>query len=1854
MSNIFLILLLSLSIKYTSGDNFFFKEEKKIKVEIEMINPCGSLNNVRPYREETVLEKIFHNPGHNRFMNGVFDYLKEQCDSTFEKLMAKSISDLEAYRIRSKRSIAHVAGFVAKTVFEYALTNFLSSLHENDQDSNSLDHEILEESLRGLTKNRLSSPEGVRDTRLIEINAISPSSNHHVAETTEFSNYVNPLLWAYQLTINEMIAGAADLETIAHRAKSGQLAAEEVGELMNDKDITNLRPDHTEILSVFVHKNNRGYLLSITFLEKEQYYILFPSIIVVSALIVVLIILYLLHKHLRDSHGQTRGLTIEEKQGLSSVQGELPYFGEMVTVGKIIFEMSMEQLDAPNHQGQIDDPTSPPMSAAQDSRLSSSTISVQGDEQLSRQLDDSLHISGVSQAVRRSSRLSSSTVSVRGDDQLLDHSSRVMSHRIQAQRERRMLAWRNQQNVIVRPRGRADLSIVGEAFVYDPLLAYREHPYLNFGSMNSQCSHCRALKFIREAEGFCCSKGKVVCDAIDSPPGFLDTLFSNDRPQSKQFVELIRRYNACFAMTSMGVRGFVDESVAPMTFRIQGQVYHRIGGLLPEANVPPTYLQIYFMGDSEMQIDRRTNLFAGVDRNIVSAWQSVLQHHNKLIRSFKTLIESAPRSEQRIVLRSDNIPQDEHPGRFHLPASEQVAVLMVDGEYNQRDIVLRAKDNRLQRIYETHRYYDALQYPIIFWRGQATYHIDLRQHDRSTGQQLRGKISSMDFYQYHLMPRADHRNYLLRCGPLLNQFIVDMWAKIEAERLRFLRLNQATLRADTYVHLTDAIAADRDPNQIGTRVILPSTFIGSPRHMHEYAQDALALVGRHGGPDLFITVTCNPNWTEIKENLFTGQTVIDRHDIVARVFRQKLLVLRDLIQLHNIFGPITCWMYSVEWQKRGLPHAHMLFWLKDRLRPEQIDSVICAEIPDSTVDPELYHTVTTFMIHGPCIGMNRNAVCIDERGVCSKKYPRHFLRETVTGDDGYPCYRRRSPTDGGRTFEKRFHGDRITVDNRWVVPYNPLLSRMLDCHINVEYCTSVKSIKYLFKYVTKGSDLAILELRGGNRPIVGNVPLPEQPDENDEIQLYQVGRYVSTDEAIWRIYGFLIHDRYPNVIKLQVHLENGQRVSFTASTARGVSERGPPRTTLTAFFELNRNDQFARTLLYSEIPSYYTWEPRSRSWEPRSIGSEVQGYTHVKKSDTIGRVYGVHPNYHECFHLRLLLNNVRGATSFIDIRTINGRVYSSFRDACLELNLLESDAHWIGALADAARCQMPTHMRQLLATILCYCTPSDPLSIWVRFRNDLSQDFLHRERRRRNQNLDFNDFIYNKCLQSLEDITLSMRNVRLCELGLPSPNRARDETFNNEVEREISYDVAEMQAYYNQNLPRMVDDQRSAFNCITSAIDLNKGGIFFLDAPGGTGKTFLINLILNHVRLNGDIAVATAASGIASTLLFGGRTAHSTFNLPLKPDKEARVTMASNSPKAIMLKRCKLIVWDECTMVNKAHFESLNVTLQDITRKSSLMGGIVVLLSGDFRQTLPVVKRGTPADTINASLKRSVLWKHVVRLTLTTNMRVSLRGDVNAVQFSNLLLQIGNGTYPFEQGDKIRLNSNLCCHIAHRSDLLNRVFPNFSSNSRDKNWLAERALLAPLNETVDELNSIILNRLASRERTYFSIDSTSDPEDIVNFPVEVLNSLTPAGMPPHRLTLKEGSVIILIRNFRPPCTCNGTLLFIRKLHNHMIEGEILKGAFKGEIVFIPRFPLDSDDLFVKFRRRQFPVRLAFALSVNKSQGQSYKIVGVDLSKPCFSHGQLYVAFSRVGSPACLFVHTTDGQTRNIVFSRALI
>ena len=178
--------------------------------------------------------------------------------------------------------------------------------------------------------------------------------------------------------------------------------------------------------------------------------------------------------------------------------------------------------------------------------------------------------------------------------------------------------------------------------------------------------------------------------------------------------------------------------------------------------------------------------------------------------------------------------------------------------------------------------------------------------------------------------------------------------------------------------------------QVGVPIILPATFGGSPRALHQSYLDAMAIVARFGKPDYFITMTANPNWAEIQKNLRPGESAANRPDLVARVFQSKLKMLLSDLTKGTYLGRAVAHTWVVEFQKRGLPHAHILLIVADEFKPttaSDADRVVSAEIPNPDLQPELFDLVNTHMVHGPCGVLKPSCPCMKD-GLCTKQYPK--------------------------------------------------------------------------------------------------------------------------------------------------------------------------------------------------------------------------------------------------------------------------------------------------------------------------------------------------------------------------------------------------------------------------------------------------------------------------------------------------------------------------------------------------------------------------------------------------------------------------------------------------------------------------------------------------------------------------------------------------------------------------------------------------------------------------------------------------------------------------------------------------
>ena len=429
-----------------------------------------------------------------------------------------------------------------------------------------------------------------------------------------------------------------------------------------------------------------------------------------------------------------------------------------------------------------------------------------------------------------------------------------------------------------------------------------------------------------------------------------------------------------------------------------------------------------------------------------------------------------------------------------------------------------------------------------------------------------------------------------------------------------------------------------------------------------------------------------------------------------------------------------------------------------------------------------------------------------------------------------------------------------------------------------------------------------------------------------------------------------------------------------------------------------------------------------------------------------------------------------------------------------------------------------------------------------------------------------------------------------------------------------------------------------------------------------TGKTFVYNTLTSILRGRNQNVAAAAWTGIAAQLLSSGRTLHSLFKLPVPILDNSTCNISPTTPHAAMLRDLHLIILDEASMIPAHALRAIDLLLRDLMSNDCPFGGKVIVLGGDFRQVLPVVRHATRAAIVEATLKHSPLWPVFRTLHLVENMRARKEEK----EFAEWLLKVGDGTLHSEVQGACDTAITIPAQCIAQEPLINEIFDGMTAaNVRD---YCSCVILCPKNAKTLELNEQVLQQLPGECHTYASVDSAmcDNEEEATNYPPEFLHSLTPSGLPPHILNLKVGAVVMLLRNLNiKEGLCNGTRLMIKRLHQNVIDAEVLLGTHQSKRVLIPRVVLAPSDVDLPFvlRRRQFPVRLAWAMTINKAQGQTFEKVGIHLEEPVFTHGQLYVAFSRARSFADVRVeviptsrqgrHEETWTTDNLVYHEVL-
>jgi hypothetical protein len=756
------------------------------------------------------------------------------------------------------------------------------------------------------------------------------------------------------------------------------------------------------------------------------------------------------------------------------------------------------------------------------------------------------------------------------------------------------------------------------------------------------------------------------------------------------------------------------------------------------------------------------------------------------------------------------------------------------------------------------------------------------------------------------------------------------------------------------------------------------------------------------------------------------------------------------------------------------------------------------------------------------------------------------------------------------------------------------LLKRYQAHINVECCAHFRCFKYVYKYTFKRPDHTAITI--------------------DEIQAHFAGRLLSVSEATHRLLGLPLHKEFPPVMRLDIHLPRQHAIVFDPTVDEETLLRQVHSTasTLTAWFELNTMDVTARSLLYHEIPEHFAWI--ENMWQRRRS---------IRVS--VGRVYNVSHHNTELWAMRRLLRVVKGATSFEDLATYNGVQYSTFSSACMARGLFIDDSELIAAFMEVVTVEVSLdNIRRQFATLLVHCAPADPVAMFNTFVDDLCDS----------------DCNVNAAMLGVETHMVNLGRS-LQDLGFTLPEDDPAAQHRSKRMRNEQSAAQRRAAAINERdrlLPLFTDEQRSALYCIQDRVETSathSSNIFALLASAGCGKTVFANGLAADVRSNGKEVVAVAASALAAMLIVGGTTAHSRFHIPI-PTNEYSMCNLSRECRT-MLKSAAIIIWDECSMVHQHVADTVDRSLRDIMGDARPFGGKVVVFMGDFKQLLPVVRRGRGQDY---TMQRCLWWRHVQVLTFTVNWRA-----VHHPVFSAFLEDVGNGRIDYVAVPQDRV-------VRDYSSMIDAVYAN--------TFDCRNQILALTLETCAVVNQMCIDKLDGPLHECPAADSYDDCSDPDSFPPDYIESLHVNGAPPFMLRLKVGSKFMCIRNISTHRgLVNGTMLQIMAIGRRYIQVRIMAGPSAGscELLMKQVFTItpEASGLPFTITRRQYPIIPAYCLSVHKAQGQTIQTCGLIFESDPFTHGQLYVALSRVSSWQSLYVmmHQGEGSIHNVVMKHLL-
>ena len=759
----------------------------------------------------------------------------------------------------------------------------------------------------------------------------------------------------------------------------------------------------------------------------------------------------------------------------------------------------------------------------------------------------------------------------------------------------------------------------------------------------------------------------------------------------------------------------------------------------------------------------------------------------------------------------------------------------------------------------------------------------------------------------------------------------------------------------------------------------------------------------------------------------------------------------------------------------------------------------------------------------------------------------------------------------------------------------------------------------------------------------------------NEISYYLNGRYLCSMEAMWRIYGYQIYPATsPSVILLTIQLKDQVELFI---------KKGQCCNTLLYFkrpvqlLHCKYTELFRDYIITNNLPHHFTPNQENIDYFiiqiPRITYVMYYYLRNQQNKIHFARLKMLYPQYGDIFYLREILL-CETPTSFEEAKTHNGFEYGTFQEAALAKGYIKDHEKLIRQFREIIPLATPAELRSLFSALLMDGYPMHAVYAQEDIKNALMSDFSLSENSTTTASNTFWKDISNR-LQRCGGHELSFYGFdnpkdRLSEL------EREQEKYNCDAQHQLFLDL--------QSGQPLNPGQQAAFNAIDRRVeefDANhrKSKFIFLSGPGGTGKTCLCIQLHAYFRSKGFLIRICASTSLAATLYKGAETAHSLFKVGVLDESEREEDDIAEcslykTERLELLRNCRIIFWDEFVSNHREVFEAV------VKQYEQEQIYCVFVCCGDFRQILPV-KRGTPDDTIQACISSSHHWPEFEVFELTENMRISAMlksSDVteeqkNAEQeYAKTIEALAIGK---ESEECKIIDNNVISHI-HVVQLLNInhiMSDNFEDGLR---WLfpdnfsphaaVDNCVLSATNKSGNIWNKRIQDMNPGQEIIYSSHDVLCEVDDphnhIQNMAGEaLLNTVSASGAPEHYLRLKINDICLVLRGLRPAGLATNERVRIIQFYSNCVKVETLQTP--SRTIYIPKirfkFPTNFNSSY-KMIRTQFPLRLAYCMTYNKSQGQTLNRVLLDTTEEPFAHGHAYVAMSRVRTRKniCIFLH----------------